>query len=93
MNKDNKVLVIGLAIFFIILAVFSSCSGTYKKITDNATVKSYKVVSGDTLYDIGKEHCPDSINVMDWIECVKLLNEMEGSNINAGETIMIYTYE
>ena len=93
MNKENRVLIIGLVIFFIVVAVFSSCSGTYKKVTNGASVESYTVDSGDTLYDIGKKYCPDSVNVMDWIECVKILNDMNGANIMAGETIRIYTYE
>lgn len=49
------------------------------------------VEQGQGLYSIGKKYCGEDININDWEQAVMELNGMQGSNLYAGQYIMIYT--
>lgn len=51
--------------------------------------QEYKIVCGDTLWGIAKRHCPESVDIREWIVEVQNINNMRSCDIFAGDTIII----
>lgn len=49
----------------------------------------YVVKRGDTLWDICKLHCPDNMNIWEYINLVKDESELISSTIHEGDIITI----
>lgn len=48
------------------------------------------VESGDTLWDIAKEYCPDGMDVREYVYTLKQANNTPDSVIQAGEVLTVY---
>ena len=52
----------------------------------------YTVKSGDTLWNIASEACPDGMDMREYIHEVSKMNGIEGGSIRHGQTIELYHY-
>ena len=50
----------------------------------------YKVKSGDCLWDIADEYCPNSMDKWDYINLVMERNNLSESVIHAGQRLIVY---
>lgn len=50
---------------------------------------TYRVQPGDSLWAISGEYCPDSVDRREWIDEVRALNGMTGSNIHPGQALTV----
>ena len=56
--------------------------------------KSIAIESGDTLWSIAKEYCTDySVEMQDYIDEVKELNNLASNEIHQGQHLMIVYYD
>lgn len=53
------------------------------------TEETYIVRSGDSLWSISCEYCPDGVDCREWIEEIRALNGMDDSMIHPGQTLII----
>ena len=51
---------------------------------------TYKVESGDCLWDIADEYCPKSMNKWDYINLVMERNNLDDSIIHPGQRLIVY---
>ena len=51
--------------------------------------ETYRVRSGDSLWSISGEYCPDSVDRQEWIHKVRKLNDIDGSIIYPGQVLTI----
>lgn len=87
MNDNLKtMLTMTLLVAMIIIAVVCALQPSMNSCEWEET--TYIVESGDTLWNIAKENCPDSVDVRDWIDTVSEMNNITGS-IHPGQTITI----
>lgn len=59
--------------------------------TSNMDKSSYYVQSGDTLWGLASEYCPDGVDYRDWIAAVRDLNDLGGGYIYEGQKIYLWT--
>lgn len=52
---------------------------------------AYYVQSGDTLWGLAEDHCPDGVDYREWIAAVRDINDMDGGYIYEGQKIYIWT--
>lgn len=78
-----------LIIAIIVTTMFASCHK--KDVNWNET--SYTVSIGETLWDIAEEYCPNDMDCREYIYEVKKLNNMETSELVAGQTITVLVTE
>lgn len=52
----------------------------------------YTVKSGDTLWNIASEACPEGMDVREYIHEVSKMNGIEDGHIRPGQTIELYHY-
>lgn len=50
---------------------------------------THTVQPGDTLWTLASIHCPDDVDRREWIEEVQALNDLRGSTIHPGQTLII----
>ena len=55
--------------------------------------ETYRVRSGDSLWSISGEYCPDSVDRQEWIHKVRKLNDIDGSIIYPGQVITVLAPE
>lgn len=51
--------------------------------------ETYRVRSGDSLWSISGEYCPDSVDRQAWIDKVRRMNDIDGSIIYPGQVLTI----
>ena len=51
--------------------------------------ETYRVRSGDSLWSISGEYCPDSVDRQEWIHKVRKMNDIDGSIIYPGQVITV----
>ena len=51
--------------------------------------ETYRVRSGDSLWEISGEYCPDSVDRREWINEVRDLNGLKGNTIRAGQRLTV----
>lgn len=51
--------------------------------------ETYIVMSGDSLWAISKEYCPEGVDCREWIEEIRALNDLPDSNIHPGQTLIV----
>ena len=85
--------------FVFVIATFFMVTGfvtiTFGKTEDTATAVHYELVDvnkGDTLWTIAEEYNTKFDDVRDYIEVIKEFNNMKGSNIRSGESILVPVY-
>ena len=98
MNKQLKTNIITITIITtIVITIFTIGYIIGKKQAaeeiweNNRHTETIVVKSGDTLWGIAKEHCPDNVYILEYIEEIKTLNNIDG-NIYAGDKILVYIY-
>lgn len=98
MNKRFKTNLVAIIIIIIITSTIFTIGytiGKNKAIDEtwcnNRHTETIVVKSGDTLWGIAKEHCPDNVYILEYIEEIKTLNNIDG-NIYAGDKILVYIY-
>ena len=53
--------------------------------------QTYTVQAGDTLWNIGKEHCPENTHIGWWVQEVQKLNGITDNIIRPNQKIIILT--
>ena len=89
----NKALLVCCAMVVVIYVVAGiGASRIYNKEFDTANYHkiTYRVVKGDTLWELGKEYKQNDDDVRDWVQAVRKLNYMSSASLTAGEVIYIY---
>lgn len=60
---------------------------------DPHTYAEVRVVSGDKLWNICREYCPDNIDIRSYISNTMMLNGMTNSDIYPGDVIKVRVYD
>lgn len=58
----------------------------------NSYYQSVRIQSGDTLWSIAEEYCPDTQDINDYIEDIKSINNIRNNTIKAGDYIIVSIY-
>lgn len=77
----------------ILLIVVLICTLTVMALTEpdyNFEETTYKVESGDCLWDIADEYCPKSMDKWDYINLVIERNNLTDSVIHPGQRLVVY---
>lgn len=100
--RSKKVFMIKCMVLSVVLIAFIGIYGIFAvNASDNHTSKdepvkyytSISVESGDTLWDIAKEHRPEGCSINSYINEIIELNHMNSSTLYAGQHIIIYYME
>ena len=82
-NKKRFIRSLIVLIFLVLSLVHTSTAKT------ESQVINYQIRKGQTLWSIAREYTPNSKDIRDTIHEIKDLNNMQDSNIYAGQTIKI----
>ena len=85
-KKYNKFVVTTIAVTLIVLTVLALRPSMASVRWEEET---YRVRSGDSLWSISGEYCPDSVDRQEWINKVRKINDIDGSIIYPGQVITI----
>lgn len=55
--------------------------------------QSVRIDSGDTLWSIAEEYCPDKLDIYDYIDDIKDINNIKNNTIKAGEYLIVTVYK
>ena len=79
------------AVFPMLLALIVALGilNVSKSPTREWTRTTYIVNQGDTLWNICRHHCPNGMDIWEYIYLVKKENNMASSTIHAGDTIIL----
>ena len=93
--KTNLTAIMAIAVIIATIFTIGYTVGKNKATNEiwenNRHTETIVVKSGDTLWGIAKEHCPDNVYIHEYIEEIKTLNNIDG-NIYAGDKILVYIY-
>ncbi len=91
----KKTMIVMCEIIFALMLFFggyllglSSASEPYTE----PTYETVRVESGDRLWSICAQYCPDDIDIRDYISSTMKLNSMKNSDIYPGDVIMVRVY-
>lgn len=88
MKKITTICIAAVIILIVAISIFQHCRhDTWLK---NREVITHQVTYGDTLYDLAQEYKPSWMDIREWCYEVCRLNDMECSDLYAGQTIKIY---
>jgi len=73
-------------LIFLLVGLFNI---SVAKSNKEAEIIDYTITPGQTLWSIAREYTPNSKDIRDTIHEIKDLNNMQDSNIYAGQTIKI----
>lgn len=73
----------------IYLALFDISESSF--CSEEWTEKVYCVESGDTLWDIAEDYCPENVDIRDYIDAVEERNGID-SMLYAGQELIIFEY-
>lgn len=78
-------------LFVIVIVFFIILVNTFESTMHNIEWKEnvHVVQSGETLWEISKKYCPESVDCREWIDAVKKLNNKNSSRIYEGECIIV----
>lgn len=51
--------------------------------------RTYRVQSGDSLWKISANYCPDGVDRREWVDEIRALNGMTDSIIHPGQTLTV----
>lgn len=99
-NRNNKHRVVFNLVVVIVLAAAIMCSVGFvvsaksdKTSSDtDSYYQSIRVESGDTLWSIATEYCPDTQEIGDYIDEIKAINSIKTDTIKAGDYIIVSIY-
>lgn len=99
-KRNNKHRVVFSLVAIVVLAVAIMCSVGFvvsaksdKALSDtDSYYQSIRVDSGDTLWSIATEYCPDTQEISDYIEEIKSINNIKTNTIKAGDYIIVSIY-
>ena len=89
-NKRNQK---AKARLFLVLSCIAVITLTVVAKGNRPKVVGYIYDSGDTLWEIAEEHCPDNMDVRDFMMEIKKANGMKSSVVYADESYKIPVYE
>ena len=78
---------------FILFILVLICTLTAMALAEpdyNFEETTYKVKSGDCLWDIADEYCPDSMDKRDYINLIKERNNLSNSVIRPGQKLIVF---
>ncbi len=78
------VLPVALALVFLLLLAQGVHAGDTKVATD-----TYRVVAGDTLWDIAEERSEDGGDVRSMVRSIQRMNELDGALILPGQVLIV----
>lgn len=79
------ILILLIAVSFLVLSL--ACSSTMSRVEWQET--TYRVQSGDSLWAISHDYCPDGVDRREWVEEIRELNGLTGSIIYPGQTLTV----
>ena len=85
-KKYNKFVVTTIVVTLIVLTVLALRPSMASVRWEEET---YRVRSGDSLWSISGEYCPNSVDRQEWINKVRKINDIDGSIIYPGQVITI----
>ncbi len=86
LNKYNKLVVSAIVVALLVLIVLALRPSMASVKWEEET---YRVRSGDSLWSISGEYCPDSVDRQAWIDKVRRMNDIDGSIIYPGQVLTI----
>ena len=87
---SRVLIVISTVVVALVLLLASSVQATPElPVVDDTVTASYKVHSGDNLWDIAAEHTPAGHDIRNTIERIKSFNNLESSMIQPGQLLEI----
>lgn len=88
--------IVALGIIFIVSIVFFSVVVSAKSSNPEKPLYKYytsvQINKGDTLWDIAKEYCPDSLNMNSYMKELKSINRLNNDEIHAGNYLTVVYY-
>lgn len=51
--------------------------------------ETYIVKSGDSLWAISRDYCPEGVDCREWINEIQALNDLPSSNIHPGQRLTV----
>jgi hypothetical protein len=91
-KTQERLLLVVLAVLSLVLFIAVAYRTFPPKLDTSKMDKyAYYVQSGDTLWGLASEYCPDGIDYREWIAAVRDLNDMDGGYIYEGQKIYLWT--
>ena len=97
-SNKNRVVFNLVAIIVLVAAIMCSVGFVVSAKSDksssdiNTYYQSVRVESGDTLWSIATEYCPDTQEISDYIDEIKSINSIKNDTIKAGDYIIVSIY-
>ncbi len=97
-NNKNRVVFSLVAIIVLVAAIMCSVGFVVSAKSDkssadiNTYYQSVRVETGDTLWSIATEYCPDTQEISDYIDEIKSINSIKNDMIKAGDYIIVSIY-
>lgn len=79
------ILLVLIAVSFLVLAL--ACQSTLDRVEWRE--ETYRVQSGDSLWIISRDYCPDNVDRREWIDEVQQRNGLTSSFIYPGQTLTV----
>lgn len=98
MNKQNHKMINLLTITVLVAIIVCTAGFAVSANSDKASsasdsyYKSVRISSGDTLWTIAQEYCPDTIDIHSYIDNIKSINDIKNNTIKTGEYIIVAIY-
>jgi hypothetical protein len=91
-KTQERLLMVVLAVLSLVLLI-AVAYRTFPPQLDTSKMDKYAyyVQSGDTLWGLASEYCPDGVDYRVWIAAVRDLNDMDGGYIYEGQKIYLWT--
>lgn len=86
LKKYNKIVVLAIVVALLVLTVLALRPSMASVKWEEET---YRVRSGDSLWSISGEYCPDSVDRQAWIDKVRKMNDLDGSIIYPGQALTV----
>lgn len=87
---DSNILAVVLLLVMVVVSVLV-LNHAFQSTMDGIewTEETYIVRSGDSLWSISCEYCPDGVDCREWIEEIRALNGLDDSMIRPGQTLTV----
>lgn len=86
-SNKGKLLLVVFAILMMVVMISAFAKGSQQKVV------SYTYDTGNTLWDMAEKHCPDNMDVRDFVREIKKANEMTNSVVYENRLYKIPVYE
>lgn len=87
-NNTLSALILGAVIVTVCILVLNF---TFQSTMDGVEWREeiYSVSSGDSLWTISAQYCPDSVDAREWVAEIKALNGLANSTIYPGQRLIV----